>query len=74
MTAVKYTSAQMSLIDYQAMNTGSKKFRSSPYARVRWAKHQATNGTRRKRPASSMIRYRQNADAATKGRQKQYDM
>ena len=40
MNAVKYTSAQMSLIDYQAMNTGSKKFRSSPYTRVHWAKHQ----------------------------------
>ena len=32
--------AQMSYIDYQAKNTGSKKFRSSPYARVHWAKHQ----------------------------------
>ena len=40
MKEVKYTSAQMSLIDYQAMNTGSKKFRSSPYAQVHWAKHQ----------------------------------
>ena len=39
-TAIKYTSAQMSFIDYQAMNTGPKKFRSSPYARVHWAKHQ----------------------------------
>ena len=37
---VKYTSVQMSIIDYQAMNMGSKKFRSSPYAWVRWAKHQ----------------------------------
>ena len=40
MKVVKYTSAQMSLIGYQAMNTGSKKFRSSTYARVYWAKHQ----------------------------------
>ena len=40
MKAVKYTSALMSFIDYQAMNTGSKKFRSSPYARVHWAKYQ----------------------------------
>ncbi len=39
-TAIKYTSAQMSKIDYQAMNSGSRKFRSSPYARVHWAKHQ----------------------------------
>ena len=29
----------MSLIDYQAMNAESKKFRSSPYARAHWAKH-----------------------------------
>ena len=40
MKAIKYTSAQMSKIDYQAMNSGSRKFRSSPYARVHWAKHQ----------------------------------
>ena len=40
MTAIKYTSAQMSLIDYQAMNTELKKFRSSPYAWVHRAKHQ----------------------------------
>ena len=30
----------MRLIDYQAMNAGSKKFRSSPYAWVHWVKHQ----------------------------------
>ena len=30
----------MRLIDYQAINAGSKKFRSPPYARVHWVKHQ----------------------------------
>ena len=40
MNVIKDTSAQMSLIDYQIMNTGSKKFRSSPYAWVLWEKHQ----------------------------------
>ena len=40
MNVVNYTSAQMSLIDYQAMNSGLKKFRSSSYARVHWEKHQ----------------------------------
>ena len=40
MTAIICPSDQMSNIDYQAMNSGLKKFRSSPYARVHWAKHQ----------------------------------
>ena len=40
MKAAKYTPAQMSFIDYQAMNAGAKKFRSLPYAQVHWAKHQ----------------------------------
>ena len=40
MKATKYTPAHMSLIDYQALNAGSKTFRSSPYAQVHWAKHQ----------------------------------
>ena len=40
MKEAKYTPTQMSLIDYQAMNAGSKKFKSSPYALVHWAKHQ----------------------------------
>ena len=40
MKAAKYTSAHMRLIDYQAMNTGSKKFRSSSYAQAHWVKHQ----------------------------------
>ena len=33
----------------------------------------ANSGTQRRRPTSSIIRYRQHADAATKGRLKQYD-
>ena len=41
MKAAKYTPEQMKLIDYQAMNAGSKKFSSTPYARAHWAKHQA---------------------------------
>ena len=43
MKAAKYTSAQMRLVDYQAMNAGSNKFRGSPYARVHWAKHQGNH-------------------------------
>ena len=43
MKAVKYTSAQMHFIDYQAMNAGSKKFRSSSYARVHWDMEERAN-------------------------------
>ena len=62
--AAKYTPAHMRRIGYQAMKTGLKKFRSSPYARIHWAKHQG----------SLIIWYRQHVDAAMKGRWKQYGM
>ena len=51
MTAVKYTSTQMSLIDYQAMNTVSKNSEAHHMLECIGQNIRATNGTRRRRPA-----------------------
>ena len=71
MKAEKYTSVQMSHIDYQAMNTGPKKFRSPPCAQVHWAKHQGRQWFMpEKANKFDDTRYHQNADAAMKRRLK----